>query len=353
MCRRDLIAFALAGIAIGAPATHSATFCVADGTALQNALNSANSNSESDTINMQAGTYLAPANGFSYHNTGSYSLDLEGGWNAGCITQTPDASLTVLDGQSQSIVLTASDFADPGGDLTIRYVSFLHGTSAGGSAALGAVAPGAVRIENCRFRLNNADAATATSGIIHTGTVRGPLYFINNVVANNSALGSDSVLQFDLNVGASTGVLFYINGNTVADNTYDSAAPISGTVFLRPDALGSLANNILWNNAGVEFLQNITIQPQLLNNDIDVLNVTPAAGSGGNLAVDPQFISATNHHLQATTPLFNAGFAAPPGGSSGYDLDGNLRIAFGAMDIGAYELQTEPDLIFVDGFDGS
>ena len=61
---RHTAAFALACIVLIAPAARAATFCVSNATALQNALNSATANNASNTIKVQAGTYLAPQNGF-------------------------------------------------------------------------------------------------------------------------------------------------------------------------------------------------------------------------------------------------------------------------------------------------
>lgn len=352
MYRQRIIAPVLLCAILFAPVAHAATFCVATAADLQTALVTSSNNSESNTIKVQTGTYLAPMNGFRYSRvSGANAFDMQGGWNAGCTTQTPDASLSVLDGQMMTNVMDATDLSDPGGNMTIRYFTFLHGASQSG-AALGAFAPGEVHVENCRFRLNNSDAATSNVGIMHISTKRGPIYFLDNMVANNSAATSNSLVGFDLGAGADANVAFYINGNTIADNTYDLAQSQEGVIFVRPDAIVSLANNIIWGNGGFAFLQNITLHLLLLNNDIQNLNVTPETGSGGNLAVDPQFVSTTNHHLQLITPLYNAGAATPVGGNSAFDLDGNPRVAFGVVDIGAYELQSEGDTIFNDGFDG-
>ena len=354
MCRvfRILLLAALAC----ATRAEAAIFCVANSTALQNALTTAAGNGDAtNTIQLRSGTYLASGSGFTYsRSSGAGSLDIEGGWDAGCATQTPDASLTVLDGQSTGPILAATNYLAQGGDITVRYASFLHGmaTSNVGAAALTVTTQGATRIENCRFRLNHADAADTDYGIVHVAVVAGPAYFVDNVVANNSALGSEYVVAFDFAVGAST-IEVYLNDNTIADNAFDTTDPTAGAVFLSPLANGSLANNILWGNGGQEFLQNVTIPPVMLSNDVDVLNVDPGPGSSGNRNDIPQFVNLNNHHLQPTSPLYNAGQAGAPGGDGAVDLDGNPRILFGAIDIGAYELQAEPDAIFANGFDGA
>ncbi|MEO6690615.1 MAG: hypothetical protein ABIS07_09465 [Dokdonella sp.] len=351
MRSHQTIALAIAGFFMLAPATHAATFCVNNAGALQTALDMASNNGETNTIKVSSGTYLSPTNGFRYFRTsGTGALDIEGGWNAGCAVQTPDAALTILDGQANMNVLSVVDSSGLG--VVIRYFTVLHGGSMVGVPAFQAGSHGEVHVDNCRFRLN--DLGSNSAGVIYVNAVTGPLYFTNNVVANNGSPTAGSPVAIDLGAGA-TDVTFYINNNTIADNMFDTTSSSSGALFLSPSsaAHSSLANNILWGNGGNEFAQNITIMPLMLNNDVDVLNVTPAAGSSGNLGVNPHFVSVTNHHLLSSTQLYNAGYTAPPGGYGVFDLDGNPRVALGVVDIGAYELQTEPDEIFLDGFDGA
>ncbi len=90
---------------------------------------------------------------------------------------------------------------------------------------------------------------------------------------------STEIIHFDLGSGGANGVQFYMNGNTIADNAFDTTASSSGTLSFYPFLQISLANNILWGNGGNEFAQNIPLTPMMFNNDVDVLNVTPAAGS--------------------------------------------------------------------------
>jgi hypothetical protein len=330
----------------------AATLCVGDAAGLQGALHTAATNGDSsNTIKVRSGTYAAPTGGFFYsRSSGSASLDIEGGWNAGCTVQMPDASLTLLDGQSLTNVLDLADFVSIGTQVTVRYLDLRNGVAPGVPRALAIAVEGEFHVDHCRFKSNHADAPGSGNSLIYLNTVAGPIHFDNNVVSNNTAMGSDHVIAFDLGSGAGD-VTFYINNNTIADNVFDTSTASSGAVLLRPDAHSLLANNILWGNGGREFAQNITVTPMMLNNDVDVLNVTPAAGSSGNLGRDPHFAGVSDHHLVSGTPLYNAGYAAPPGGFSTLDLDGNARVAFGAVDIGAYELQSIPDEIFKDGFD--
>ena len=66
---------------------------------------------------------------------------------------------------------------------------------------------------------------------------------------------------------------------------------------------------------------------------------TPDPGGIGNVTNDPQFADAAagNYRLQAISPGIDAGDKAFVSGTT--DLDGNPRIMYGAVDMGAYEAQ--------------
>lgn len=78
---------------------------------------------------------------------------------------------------------------------------------------------------------------------------------------------------------------------------------------------------------------------------------TPLPPSGLNIDDDPLFVDAPtgDFHLLSSSPCINAGnnSYAPPGS----DLDGNLRIVGGLVDMGAFEMPTNlhvPTTIYVD-----
>ena len=60
--------------------------------------------------------------------------------------------------------------------------------------------------------------------------------------------------------------------------------------------------------------------------------------------IDPIYADAdsADYHLKGTSTLINAGTITPPGGLPALDADGNLRVANGIVDIGAFEFGSTP-----------
>jgi hypothetical protein len=328
---RNPIALALLVLAVTTGGAHAAVFCVGSATALQNALATAATNAHNNTIKVRAGTYHAPDGGFMYwRQSGNFNLDLEGGWNAGCTEQTEDASLTVLDGHSQHAIINFEVFGSHStARITLRYFDLYHGVDQRGFPPIEIdTEAGSTRLENSRIRNNTStdDFATIASiGNFGGGNV----YFLDNVVADNAGQQS-SLMQFAVEGGGT----LYFNNNTVTANVFGTVMPGEGTIWFTH---ASLANNILWANAGQPEIAT-QFPPLLIDNDIDLLQVTPAAGSVGNINADPRFRGATNRRLRTNSPACDAGDNTPPGTTRSIDLDGNPR-RVRTVDMGAYELQ--------------
>ncbi|HHL32607.1 MAG TPA: hypothetical protein ENJ41_08465, partial [Oceanospirillales bacterium] len=68
----------------------------------------------------------------------------------------------------------------------------------------------------------------------------------------------------------------------------------------------------------------------------------------GNLQLDPQFISSSDHHLQASSAMINAGDINYTADADDVDYDGDVRIFNGIIDMGVDEFN---DMIFANGFE--
>jgi hypothetical protein len=327
-------------LSVGAP-VDAHLYCVDNAADLNADLFAAGSSSENNTIRVQTGTYFGQL-GFGYERlTGDFSLDLEGGWDAGCATQTTDASLTTLDGNDATSILNAT-IGSGTGSITIRYFNFSHGLN---PALYAWTYDGDLHVENCRFRLNSSSGTTEAIAVAtHNGTV----YFLDNIVADNDAPYARSIFSFQLaHPSDATGTLNF-NNNTVADNTLTPDANF-GAVHVFQNSNASLANNILWGNSvDNEVYMCCTKLPLLVDNDFDVQHLSPDPASSGNIKADPLFKGVNNHHVRDASPVINTGNNAPAGTTRTIDLDGNPRVALGTVDMGAYEVQ---DLIFAGSFE--
>jgi hypothetical protein len=331
MHRNPLTIGTLVALAAATSGAHAAAFCVGNATALQSALSTAATNAQNNTIKVRAGTYHAPDGGFVYwRQHGKFRLDLEGDWNAGCTEQTKVASRTVLDGGSEHAIINFMVFvADSKARVTLRYFELNHGVDQHGFSPIDIeTAGGGIRVENSRLRHNTSTDDSATVVVIGSYGDNN-VYFLDNVVADNSGERQSNLMQFAAGNGQT-----YFNNNTVTGNVFATSVPADGTIVFMN---ASLANNILWDNAGHTEISTVRL-PLLIDNDIDLFTVTPAAGSTGNIAADPRFIGPANRRLRADSPACDAGDDTPPGTTRSIDLDGNPR-RVRTVDMGAYEIQ--------------
>jgi hypothetical protein len=142
--------------------------------------------------------------------------------------------------------------------------------------------------------------------------------FINNTIAGNRAVDSTSglfVTGFGQNATFTNNIVLAITGQVAVtcNSIYSSISP----VFSYNDAFSSSGQN--WSS-----ICDTTSQP-------------------GNISTDPQFLSATDFHLQWASPAVDAGNNSAPS-LPATDFDGNPRVVDGnadglaVVDLGAYEL---------------
>ena len=78
-----------------------AEFCVTNAAELQNALSTAATNGQDDTIKVVQGTY---SGNFEYNSGKGHSITLLGGYYTGCTSRVVDPANTVLDGHGRSLL---------------------------------------------------------------------------------------------------------------------------------------------------------------------------------------------------------------------------------------------------------
>lgn len=334
---------------------HAATYCVDDANELQVTLQAAVSNDENDIVRLEAGIYRSTSpNGFVVNNFSDedYDLEISGGWTANCGLRLPGQRSTI-DGDLERPGLTITGTLDVRGTLTIRHMQFLRGLSLNPDRAGGLTINRGydIVLESNLFRQNTVrHVNSAASGGLYalsegTIVIRGNLFVDNDAdTPVTIAAGAASMHCYSFTGSAS------FNNNTVVGNTADIGADsdIGGVrVYGVPNCPWTVANNILWDNTGLD-LANDVANTSIRYNDLEDRDGTHLpANYVGNLRVDPQFISATNFRLQRSSPLVDGGMNAPAGGLPSASFDGGPRVVGTRVDMGVYEL----DRLMADGFD--
>jgi hypothetical protein len=105
----------------------------------------------------------------------------------------------------------------------------------------------------------------------------------------------------------------------------------------------------MWGNTYEDF-HSASSSSILVNNDYLALGGNNNSSTGYQ-TVDPQFVSGSDFHLSATSPLLAAGTLTPSGNLPTIDIEGHSRTysaTTNTVDMGAYE---HGDEIFNDDYD--
>jgi hypothetical protein len=350
----------LSFVHVGQSAATVRISCVGNVLDLTNALatlSNSTSNTDSDEIRIRAGTYFAPAGGWVGSVSNHHDLAVHGGYlDAGCLQQTNDASVTILDGGNAAGVLRIDTPVIPNANIEVSGLTFQNGSVVSSFASVagglkisdtGPISGGNILVERNIFRNNvvtGANGASASGGLL-AATDGQSLIVRNNLFVNNGAPNSAAAFVFSNNA-------IDVSNNTFTDNHSTDDALQQRVVMDFFTATGlKLSNNIFWGNAIGPGVFDLNLHGQfrgatLLNNDIEASTGTAVAATG-TLSLDPVFVGDGNFRLSSTSSLINAGINNPTGGLTGADLDGAPRIDEGVVDLGAYE----SSYLFANGFE--
>jgi hypothetical protein len=129
----------------------------------------------------------------------------------------------------------------------------------------------------------------------------------------------------------------WVANNTIYGNTGNGLKLTSGS-------WNYVHNNIIWGNSGSDITVTTGANRFLYNNNYhSIASLVDLAVN--NIDVDPLFVDAPggDYHLRANSRCLNAGLNSSTNGSPALpliDKDGNVRIADGTVDLGAYEQAT-------------
>lgn len=367
-------ALAMAALITALPAP-AATYCVGTVAELRAALQAAQAPGD-DEIRMRAGTYVVDAT-LVYNATQPGWFVLGGGYaDAGgvpCNTRSTNAGATVLDGQGQRQIMILAHQPPAGTTSGMRmYVenlTFANGAGSGFQRGGGlnaflqpASAVNELWLENLVFRGNSGYFAGGLDASVANGMIR----LVNSLFDLNSA--PDSVFgHAALGLGASPPA--YGSGIVVANSTFARGRCLGNTggprgcglsIFTGTGINSAIVNTVFHDNPIADLTtqvsspngsERVVVRDSLMPVDIGNLPRTierPVDGDPG--FVDP---AAGNFTLREDSPLVNRGVLPIPGAYpqfNGFDVAGGLRNRFGAIDVGALELQAL-DPVFRDGFE--
>ncbi len=218
----------------------AAQFNVTTATEFQNALNTASSNGENDTIYVAAGTYNLSAT-LIFSSTENYPLTIMG---AGI-------GLTILDGGERTQILNLFT-SESSAHLTVQNITFRKGKSSDNSGGLHIQTTAAsITIENSEFNDNSASILGGGANVV---TETGAVFISNCTFRRNSAIDDAG----GLNVGTTDGTIMLSNSifeeNTVPGVYPGVPAKDGGGAILYVDGSGhiNMTNNTFNGNRAAD-----------------------------------------------------------------------------------------------------
>jgi hypothetical protein len=337
-----------------APAS-AATFCVHDGVELEAALASAATNGEDDNIKLAPGTYTPSGDGFVYNSDDLHGLAMGGGYAAPpgsppCGIFLGGAQWSVLDGAGSKRLFQAYMQGTSAAPVFLHDLSFVHGVSTASDAGVLYMTgssdwTGDLLLENVSVHANASGLTIAQL------SARGRIFVRSSEFFDNTSTAGTGVILGLLTDRPGSGVAIAFNNNSIAGNSVPATSTRAG-LAVGGNGPGDvrITNNILWANGGTDlslasagavFLDHDDIGSRAVGGGVVVTDTSP-------YLVDPGLIAPHDLRLRPDSPLRDAGHTAPIGGSGSNDVDGEARVEFGTIDVGAHEVQ---DRIFDDDFD--
>ena len=323
----------------------AAVFNVTTPAELGNALNAAENNGETDTINIAPGIFDTSGTTFSYFCPPgeNYPLTIAG---AG-------AGNTVLDGNGSNQVLNINTMAlanDGAAHVTVSGISFQNGNTGGlGGGLYVGTSRADITVEHCAFGGNTANHGGGAYAL-SSGPPSGNVTFTNNTFSGNTA-NTNGGGAF---AGSDSGVTF--TNNTFSGNTVNRDGGGFFISLFENAATGNIYNNVTWGNTATRDGDDILVDDDgdgdltgatvnLYNNDYGpdandfVIRVRDHFSAGSNIQTDPLFVDPAmgDLHLQAGSPCIDNGTATAPS-LPGTDCDGEPRTIGSAPDMGADEV---------------
>ena len=337
--------------------THAAVLCAKTGTQLRDGMVTAANNGQDDEIRivkgaLDAGPALANAVRWEYRasaNDLTTTVDISGGWDTTCTTQTGTPADTVLDAESKGAAFKfySALAGGLGGKVSLRNLTITRGRSdyfdGAAVAYYGAASGGGFTLE--RVAVLASDTVSYGHSIVYVNqSASGQVKLLDNVFAQNQVkVSSSSIVVVDC-----AGVaLCSVNNNSIHDNyAYDDKHPFAlfllGTVYAANNAV---ANNLAGTvYGGVQAGTAGTRTLSLRNNHFENDNFSGEYLEQGTTSGSAKWTLVGAYRTpNPNSPLRNSGVNSPLGGVGSKDIAGQTRIQDGTIDRGAIEVAPTPN----------
>ena len=222
---------------------------------------------------------------------------------------------------------------------------FMDNTATGSGGAI-YIVDGSPRLEKCVFVRNSANGGGGGGIYVHSTTdnaTANPTITSCIFVGNTALVGGG---MYNISGTGSARTMPSIVNCTITCNS----AAFGGGMYNEQGislsiTLVKVANSILWNNEGNEIVDEKT------TTDVSYSCIESGWPGEGNIDADPLFVNPdiNDFHLLPDSPCINAGdpdYVAEPDET---DIDGELRVMLGRVDMGADEFSPfEIDFIVVN-----
>ena len=226
-------------------------------------------------------------------------------------------------------------FTNDQGTATVMNCIFANNTCeglwAGGGGAW--VFWSSVNFDSCKFIGNSAAGSSTGGGLGVTIQTNNEATYTVNVTnclfSDNMAPTGGALSCADYNGGP-----LNVMNCTFVNNTSNGPTPMGSAIMALAGSPLSVVNSIFSGNSGGNAID--SVEPATANyclfNGNSGGNFAPTVTATNVLVADPMFVSASDFHLQSSSPAINAGTSV---GAPTLDIEGNARQ--NAPDVGAYE----------------
>ena len=281
-------------------------FCVSNATDLQNALSTATSNGENDTIRVVQGTYTRTGSLVSYVSFEEHSITLLGGYTAGCASRVVNPANTIMDSNHSTSGPVLYFSTGGGSNIKLEGFTIKNGNFSGGGGVVIRINTSSGRAGDITLMSNiltgNTSSPANGGGIwvksyASSGTGGHIILTGNTFTGNNAGSGGGGIFAWSYGSTGSGGVT--LADNIITGNSGGSKDYTGGGVDANSDSDSGTAGDIILTN-------NIITGNSMSGGGgggVYVRSYATGAGTAGNIII-------TNNIIAENTAKFGGGFSA-------------------------------------------